>query len=111
MNSQKVLVGYLFSFFFLQVHFLYQFSLQFFLDIFQCVLYENPKLKSMKDPQQRLKVLCSDLFQVNITSPLIYYEWPFPPSPPPPPQREETRRFFLPSWVGYWRPLGSFTSV
>lgn len=49
----------------LQVHFLYQFSLQFFLDIFQCVLYENPKLKNMKDPQQRLKVLSSDLFQVN----------------------------------------------
>ncbi|XP_074612492.1 cytoplasmic dynein 1 heavy chain 1-like isoform X2 [Acropora palmata] len=46
------------------VHFLYQFSLQFFLDIFQCVLYENPKLKGMKDPQQRLKVLSSDLFQV-----------------------------------------------
>ncbi|CAH3116472.1 unnamed protein product [Pocillopora meandrina] len=46
------------------VHFLYQFSLQFFLDIFQCVLYENPKLQGMKDPQQRLKVLSSDLFQV-----------------------------------------------
>ena len=74
-------MGYLFSFFFLQVHFLYQFSLQFFLDIFQCVLYENPKLKSLKDPQQRLKVLCSDVFQVNIASPLIYYEWPVPPPP------------------------------
>lgn len=72
-------MGYLISFFFFQVHFLYQFSLQFFLDIFQCVLYENPKLKSMKDPQQRLKVLCSDLFQVNIASLLIYYESPFPP--------------------------------
>ncbi|KAJ7386556.1 Cytoplasmic dynein 1 heavy chain 1 [Desmophyllum pertusum] len=46
------------------VHFLYQFSLQFFLDIFQCVLYENPKLKGMKDPQQRLKVLSGDLFQI-----------------------------------------------
>lgn len=29
------------------------------------MLYENPKLKNMKDPQQRLKVLSSDLFQVN----------------------------------------------
>lgn len=57
----------------LQVHFLYQFSLQFFLDIFQCVLYENPKLKNLKDPQQRLKVLSSDLFQVNKTRITTYH--------------------------------------
>lgn len=51
------------------MHFLYQFSLQFFLEIFQCVLYENPKLKGMKDPQQRLKVLSGDLFQVSTVKP------------------------------------------
>ena len=48
-----------------QVHFLYQFSLKFFLEIFQCVLYENAKLNAVKDPQARLRVLVSDLFQVS----------------------------------------------
>ncbi|KAK3755600.1 hypothetical protein QZH41_017589, partial [Actinostola sp. cb2023] len=46
------------------VHFLYQYSLQFFLDIFQCVLYNNPHLNAIKDPASRLKVLTSDLFQI-----------------------------------------------
>ncbi|XP_001636057.2 cytoplasmic dynein 1 heavy chain 1 isoform X2 [Nematostella vectensis] len=46
------------------VHFLYQYSLQFFLDIFQCVLYENPHLQNIRDPAPRLKVLTSDLFQI-----------------------------------------------
>ncbi|EDO28787.1 predicted protein, partial [Nematostella vectensis] len=53
------------------VHFLYQYSLQFFLDIFQCVLYENPHLQNIRDPASRLKVLTSDLFQVKASTPVL----------------------------------------
>lgn len=48
-----------------QVHFLYQFSLQFFLDIFTAVLMENPHLKDVKEYNQRLSVITSDLFKVT----------------------------------------------
>lgn len=56
--------GYIF---WLQVHFLYQFSLQFFLDIFTAVLMENPHLKDIRDYNQRLSVITSDLFKVSLS--------------------------------------------
>ncbi|XP_065684969.1 cytoplasmic dynein 1 heavy chain 1 isoform X1 [Hydra vulgaris] len=45
------------------VHFMYQYSLKFFLEIFQSVLYNNPKLKDKKDPTTRLHLLIECLFQ------------------------------------------------
>ena len=48
-----------------QVHFLYQFSLQFFLEIFSAILTENANLKDKKDYSQRLAVITKDLFQVS----------------------------------------------
>lgn len=45
-----------------QIHFLYRFSLRFFLDIFFSVLRQNPHLDNVKDPQERLEIL-------------IRYEW------------------------------------
>ncbi|XP_055497118.1 cytoplasmic dynein 1 heavy chain 1 isoform X1 [Leucoraja erinacea] len=47
-----------------QIHFLYQYSLQFFLDIYHTVLYENPNLKEVTDHTQRLSFITKDLFQV-----------------------------------------------
>ncbi|KAM9294157.1 cytoplasmic dynein 1 heavy chain 1 [Gastrophryne carolinensis] len=47
-----------------QIHFLYQYSLQFFLDIYHTVLYENANLKSTTDHTQRLAAITKDLFQV-----------------------------------------------
>uniref|UniRef100_A0A8D0MPF5 Cytoplasmic dynein 1 heavy chain 1 n=1 Tax=Sus scrofa TaxID=9823 RepID=A0A8D0MPF5_PIG len=47
-----------------QIHFLYQYSLQFFLDIYHNVLYENPNLKGVTDHTQRLCIITKDLFQV-----------------------------------------------
>ena len=47
-----------------QVHFLYQYSLHFFLDIFHSVLYNNIRLKEVSDYGQRLSIVTSDLFQV-----------------------------------------------
>lgn len=47
-----------------QIHFLYQYSLQFFLDIYHNVLYENPNLKGITDHTQRLGLITKDLFQV-----------------------------------------------
>lgn len=49
----------------LQIHFLYQYSLQFFLDIYHNVLYENPNLKGITDHTQRLSIITKDLFQVE----------------------------------------------
>jgi dynein heavy chain 1 len=40
----------------------YQFSLRFFLDIFDYVLHHNPNLKSVSDYQRRLNILLNDLF-------------------------------------------------
>ncbi|KAB0405288.1 hypothetical protein E2I00_000718, partial [Balaenoptera physalus] len=48
-----------------QIHFLYQYSLQFFLDIYHNVLYENPNLKGVTDHTQRLSIITKDLFQVR----------------------------------------------
>ncbi|XP_041430591.1 cytoplasmic dynein 1 heavy chain 1 isoform X2 [Xenopus laevis] len=47
-----------------QIHFLYQYSLQFFLDIYHTVLYENGNMKGTTDHTQRLSVITKDLFQV-----------------------------------------------
>ena len=51
-----------------QIHFLYQFSLKFFLDIFQVVLSQNPNLKGVTDYSQRLNTITTDMFQVGIRS-------------------------------------------
>ncbi|BGP45295.1 dynein heavy chain [Rhodotorula kratochvilovae] len=40
----------------------YQFSLRFFLDIFDFVLLHNPSLKGVVDPHARLRILLDDLF-------------------------------------------------
>ena len=45
------------------VHFMYQYSLRFFLEIFQSVLYNNPRLKEKKEPIARLNLLIECLFQ------------------------------------------------
>jgi dynein heavy chain 1 len=47
-----------------QVYFLYQFSLQFFLDIFLCTLYKNTKLHGIKDYHKRLPIIVKELFQL-----------------------------------------------
>lgn len=47
-----------------EVHFLYQYSLDFLLEIFVAVLV-TPQLKSVTDYEQRLKIIMSNLFQVN----------------------------------------------
>ncbi|XP_018619664.2 cytoplasmic dynein 1 heavy chain 1 isoform X1 [Scleropages formosus] len=47
-----------------QIHFLYQYSLHFFLDIYHTVLYENTNLRSVSDHSQRLSFITKDLFQV-----------------------------------------------
>jgi dynein heavy chain 1 len=39
------------------VHFLYRFSLKFFLDIFHGILHNNPRLKDVKDSAARLDIL------------------------------------------------------
>ncbi|SCV72617.1 BQ2448_4154 [Microbotryum intermedium] len=44
------------------LHHFYQFSLRFYLDIFDYVLLRNPSLKGVTDPQQRLSILIGDLF-------------------------------------------------
>jgi dynein heavy chain 1 len=46
------------------VHFLYHYSLQFFLEIFNYVLTQNPNLKDVKDPHERLEIITLDLFHV-----------------------------------------------
>ena len=45
-----------------QIHFLYQFSLQFFLDIFHSLLVKNPKLEGVSEPMQRLEAITSSLY-------------------------------------------------
>jgi dynein heavy chain 1 len=48
-----------------QVHFLYQYSLQFFLDIYNDVLTNNPLLNNMTDPNARLSSITRTLFEVS----------------------------------------------
>ncbi|XP_050421392.1 dynein heavy chain, cytoplasmic isoform X3 [Adelges cooleyi] len=47
-----------------QVHFLYQYSLKFFLEIFSSVLLSNPRLTSVTDHTSRLDIVTKDLFSV-----------------------------------------------
>ena len=44
------------------VHFLYQFSLRFFLDMFHDLLHNNANLKGIEDPLKRLDLLIKDIF-------------------------------------------------
>lgn len=46
-----------------QVHYLYQYSLQFFLDIFTNLLTNNPALNNVKDYAQRLQIITQHLFE------------------------------------------------
>ncbi|KAH9824443.1 dynein heavy chain and region D6 of dynein motor-domain-containing protein [Melampsora americana] len=46
------------------LHHFYQFSLRFFLDIFEFVLLHNPNLTNIQDPRQRLGILLNDLFVI-----------------------------------------------
>ncbi|TPX53424.1 hypothetical protein SeMB42_g00788 [Synchytrium endobioticum] len=45
----------------------YQFSLEFFLEIFSHVIHKNPRLASMADSSQRLSVITEDLYTVVYT--------------------------------------------
>lgn len=47
------------------IHHFYQFSLDFFYEIFEYVLHANPNLKGISDPNERLEVLSRDLFSVT----------------------------------------------
>ncbi|KAM6498345.1 dynein heavy chain protein 1 [Amanita muscaria] len=46
------------------VNHFYQFSLQFFLDIFDYVLHHNPNLKNVSDQHRRREILLNDLFLI-----------------------------------------------
>lgn len=48
-----------------RLHHFYQFSLDFFSDIFNFVLHDNPALNGIKDHGQRLDILTRDLFSVS----------------------------------------------
>ncbi|KAG0049018.1 hypothetical protein BGZ83_006135 [Gryganskiella cystojenkinii] len=48
-----------------RLHHFYQFSLDFFSDIFNYVLHENPELNGVKDHGQRLEILTRDLFKIS----------------------------------------------
>ncbi|ESO88534.1 hypothetical protein LOTGIDRAFT_145853 [Lottia gigantea] len=48
-----------------QVHFLYQYSLQLFFEIFHSVLSNNPRLNGVKEYASRLSIITTDLFQVG----------------------------------------------
>jgi dynein heavy chain 1, cytosolic len=45
-----------------QIHTIYQYSLQYFLEIFNTVLTQNNNLKEVRDSQKRLKIIAKDLF-------------------------------------------------
>ena len=44
------------------MHFLYQFNLQFFLDIYNSFLFKDQTLEDIKDPIERLSVITSNLY-------------------------------------------------
>lgn len=48
-----------------QIHFLYQYSLKMFLDMFSSILYSNLRLESVTDYQARLNIVTEDLFAVS----------------------------------------------
>ncbi|CAJ0883095.1 1976_t:CDS:10 [Entrophospora sp. SA101] len=47
------------------LHHFYQFSLEYFNEIFQFILRENPNLKDVTDNSERLRILMKDLFNVT----------------------------------------------
>ena len=46
------------------LHFLYQYSLNYFLDLFDIVLNDNKNLEDVKDPAERLKIMIDDIFNL-----------------------------------------------
>lgn len=54
-----------------QVHFLYQYSLQFLLSIFNHVLTQNENLKGVDDSKKRLDIITKALFQVGICNSVL----------------------------------------
>ena len=50
-----------------QVHFLYQYSLQFFFEIFNSIFTNNNHLINKTDPSERLQIITNDLFQMIYT--------------------------------------------
>ncbi|KAF4518251.1 hypothetical protein B566_EDAN010397 [Ephemera danica] len=56
-----------------QIHFLYQYSLQFFLDIFSSVLHNNAKLQALSDPAQRLATITNDLFGASLDAEFAFF--------------------------------------
>ena len=47
-----------------QLSFLYQYSLQFFFDMFAWTLFDNEALKASSEPNQRLSIITTSLFRV-----------------------------------------------
>ena len=61
-----------------QVHFLYQYSLHFFLDIYSDVLTKNPRLDGITDPNARLSQITKDLFETvfkRVTRGMLHEDW------------------------------------
>ncbi|CAG0913348.1 unnamed protein product [Notodromas monacha] len=56
-----------------QMHFLYQYSLQFFMDIFHSVLSANDNLNGVKDCSSRLAIITKDLFQAFASLQIAYH--------------------------------------
>jgi len=50
-----------------QIHYLYQYSLQFFLDMFESVVKSNVNLNNVTGTTERLKIITTDLFTVAFT--------------------------------------------
>ncbi|XP_018494643.2 dynein heavy chain, cytoplasmic [Galendromus occidentalis] len=60
-----------------QAHFLYQYSLHFFLEMYNDVLTNNSHLQGMTDPTQRLGVISKDLFQIvfnRVTRGMLHHD-------------------------------------
>ena len=61
-----------------QVHFLYQYSLHFFVDIYNDVLTNNPLLNNMTEPNARLSAITHSLFEVvyqRVTRGMLHEDW------------------------------------
>lgn len=58
------------------VHFLYHYSLQFFMKTFHAVLYDNPSLAGISTPRERLQIIIRDIFLTIYTrvSPGLLHE-------------------------------------
>ncbi|XP_015784706.1 dynein heavy chain, cytoplasmic isoform X1 [Tetranychus urticae] len=60
------------------VHFLYQYSLQFFLDIYSDVLLRNQHLEGINEPNERLSIVTKDLFENvyrRVTRGMLHDDW------------------------------------